>query len=214
MTEIILALFAIGVGAVFCFHGYRAMRVIFPLWGMVTGYWLGAQAVHLITGDSFLGTTLGIIVGIVFAILGALLAYLYFSAAILLFMGVVGFWLGSGIIELFGIRPGILSATVGIVLGVFFVLLGLVIRAPRLYLLIITAFAGAGLLVAGTLLLINVVDLQDFENGALAVVGDQRLFWRLAALGLALAGMAAQIVAADASDQQWAAEWKKAEVAK
>lgn len=213
MTEIVLAIFAIAVGVLFCFRGYFAMRLLFPLWGLVAGYWLGAELVHLITNDGFFGTTLSIVVGICFAILGALLAYAYFAVSVLLFMGLVGFWLGAGFVQLFGGDPGIISSLVGITLAAVFMFVGLIGSAPKVYLLFLTSFAGAGLTIAGTLLLINVVSLAEFEDGAFAVVGDQSLFWRLVALGLALAGLISQIVATQTLELQLAQEWKKAEVA-
>jgi hypothetical protein len=207
MTELVLAIFATAIGALFCFRGYFAMRILFPLWGLVAGYWAGAELVHLITDEGFFGTTLSIVVGICFALLGAILAYLYYSVAVLIFMGMVGFWLGAGFIQLFSGDPGIISSTVGIALGALFVFAGLVGNAPKMFLLILTSFAGSGLAVAGTLLLINVVSLQEFEDGPFAVVGDQGLFWRLVALGLAVAGLLSQTVAAQSAELQWAQEW-------
>lgn len=213
MTEIVLAIFAIAIGALFCFRGYFAMRILFPLWGLVAGYWLGAELVHLITDDGFFGTTLSIVVGIVFALLGAVLAYAYYAISVLLFMGFVGFWLGAGFVQLFSGDPGIISSLVGIALGAVFIFLGLLGSAPKIYLLILTAFGGAGLTVGGTLLLINVVSLAEFEDGPFAVVGDQGLFWRLVALGLAIVGLIAQMTAAQSLELRMAEEWKKVEAA-
>ncbi len=191
------------------------MRFLFPLWGIVAGYWLGSHLVDLITNDGLFNTTLSIIVGITFAILGAVFAYAYFAVAIILFMGVSGFWLGAGIIGLFGLDFGIVSAILGAVFAILFVAIGLLANAPRVYLFLVTSFSGAGLATAGVLLFIQLIELQDLENGAYAVLGDQSLFWKLVALTLAIAGLISQMSASQSSDIAWAKEWenqtKKAE---
>lgn len=212
MTEIAVGIFAILVGALFCFSGYKVMRILFPLWGLVAGYWAGAALVAAITGDGFLGTTMGIVVGVVFALIGALCAYLYYGISVLIFMGATGFWLGAGIITLLGFEPGIISSIVGISFGIAFVLAGLVINAPKTFLLFITAFAGAALSVAGALVLINVASLESLQDGAFAVISDHGIFWKLVVLGLGTTGLSSQLVGSSKEELQWQAEWKKATV--
>ena len=45
MDDILLGLLAVVVGAVFCFRGYFAMRIIIPIWGAFAGFVLGAGIV-------------------------------------------------------------------------------------------------------------------------------------------------------------------------
>ena len=61
MNDIVVGLVAILTGAVFCFRGYLAMRIIIPLWGAFAGFMLGAGIVA--TDAGFLATALGWIVG-------------------------------------------------------------------------------------------------------------------------------------------------------
>ncbi len=51
------------IGAGFCFRGYLAMRVIIPFWGAFAGFMLGAGLVDAIDDSGFLATLLGWLVG-------------------------------------------------------------------------------------------------------------------------------------------------------
>ena len=42
MEDVIFALLVILAGALFCFFGYLAFRIIIPIWGAVVGFSLGA----------------------------------------------------------------------------------------------------------------------------------------------------------------------------
>jgi hypothetical protein len=37
MNDVLIRPVAIAIGAVFCFRGYLAMRVMLPIWGLVLG---------------------------------------------------------------------------------------------------------------------------------------------------------------------------------
>lgn len=208
MQEVLISIFAIGVGALFCFAGYAMMRLLFPLWGLIAGYWLGAQLIYSVTDDGFLSTTLAVVTGIIFGVVGALLAYAYFSAAILLFMGIVGFWLGAGLFNLLGFDLGVVSALVGLALAITFVLAGLMYNAPKYYLLVITAFAGAALAISGVLVLINSVDIFALRDGAFNVVAESNLFWQLVWVAVGLAGFGSQVTASREAELNWEKEWK------
>ncbi len=207
MYEIVVAFFAMCIGAVFCFWGFKAMRILFPLWGLIAGYWLGAELIHAITGDGFFGTTLAVVVGICTAILGAILAYFYYAASIILFMGMVGYWLGAGFITLFGFHVGVISTLVGLAIGALFIIVAFIGNAPKVFLLFITAFGGAALMVAGALVLINRASLEDLEQGSFAVAFDHGWFWQLAVLGLGFIGYAAQLAASHDEEVKWSQEW-------
>jgi hypothetical protein len=77
VQDLILGLVAIAAGALFCFAGYLAFRLIIPLWGFFAGFAFGAGLISSITGDGFLRTLLGWAVGLGCALVFALLAYLF-----------------------------------------------------------------------------------------------------------------------------------------
>ncbi len=82
MTDVVLGILAVLAGAVFCFRGLPAMRIVIAFWGAFAGFGLGAALVAAIGGDSYLSTALGWVVGILVAILFAVLAYLYYAVAV------------------------------------------------------------------------------------------------------------------------------------
>ena len=71
MSDTVVGIIAILTGAVFCFRGYLAMRIIIPLWGSFAGFMLGAGITA--GADGFLGSALGWIVGIVMAVVFGLI---------------------------------------------------------------------------------------------------------------------------------------------
>jgi len=209
MHEIIVALFALGVGFLFSFYGYKAMRLLLPLWGLVAGYWLGAELVHAITGDGFFGTTLSIVTGIAFGLAGAILSYLFYVIAITVFMGMLGYWMGAGLLIAIGLDPGFLTALVGIVVGLALAGFSLRVRAPKYFLLFFTALAGAALMVSGLLLLGNVVDLSLLQNGPINLVTEQSWLWQLLWLGVAAFGFSTQLINSEIEEIVWSKEWEK-----
>ncbi len=60
MNDVVLALLAIAIGALFCFRGYLTMRVVIPIWGAFTGFALGAGLVAGVTDDGPAGERRGV----------------------------------------------------------------------------------------------------------------------------------------------------------
>ena len=63
MDDILIGIFALIVGLVFCFSGYFAMRVVIPIWGAFAGFMFGAGLVDNFTDEGFLASVLGWVVG-------------------------------------------------------------------------------------------------------------------------------------------------------
>ena len=57
LAAITLALFAVLLGAAFCFAGYRFFLVMLPIWGFFGGFWIGATVG--IFGAGLLGAVVG-----------------------------------------------------------------------------------------------------------------------------------------------------------
>lgn len=208
MQDVVVALFALGIGLLFCFYGYNLMRILFPLWGLVAGYWFGARMVQLITGDGVFSTALGIAVGVVCGLVAAVLAYLYYAVAIVLFMGVVGYWLGVGLLKLIGINQGVLSTLVGLALGAVLILGSIFVNMPKVVLLVLTAFAGAALMVAAVLLVARVIDLPTLQDGAVNAVASQSWVWKVLWAGIGLVGLLTQVTSTHQQELAWASEWE------
>ncbi len=208
MHEVVVALFALGIGILFSFYGFKAMRLLLPLWGLVAGYWLGAELVHAITGDGFFGTTLSIVTGVVFGLVGAVLSYLFYAVAITVFMGMIGYWLGAGLLIAVGVDPGFLTALVGILSAVLLAGFSLLMRAPKYFLLFFTALAGSALMVSSLLLLGGAVDLPALKDGPINVVAEQSWIWQILWLGVAAIGLSTQMIDSEKEETAWINEWK------
>ncbi len=191
--RIIFALLSGLIGLVLIFGGYRLARLIIPLWGFVAGLSLGGAVIAALAGTPFLATVLGLIIGIVLGLLFAIFAYLYFSLAVVILIGSLGYWAGSNFIEILGFHAGFLSTVVGLLLGIVVGIFALLTNAPKYVLILITSIAGAIATVAGILLLFNVVPLSEFSYSAAHVKIDSSLAWSILALVLAIVGVAFQV---------------------
>lgn len=206
MKEVFFALISVLLGVALTFGGYRLARIIIPLWGFFAGFTLGASGTSDALNSSFIGTTLGIVVGFFVGLLFALLAYFFFSLAIILFTASLGYWLGTSIILFFGFNKGFLSATVGIVLGIVFGLVALFGNFTKYYLMIVTAFGGAVVAFGGVLLLFNKIELDAFNYAAASQAVSSSWFLALAALVVGVVGLVFQVrTNQDYELEQWGA---------
>ena len=147
LATITLALFAVFLGAAILLAGYRFFLVMLPIWGFFGGLWLGAYVVTLIFGTGFLATTTGLVVGFVVGIVGAVLSYLFYMVGVLIIAGAFGGSLASGIMGALGFDPGLIMAIVSIVAALIAAGLTLLLNLQKLVLIVLTAMAGAVLVV-------------------------------------------------------------------
>lgn len=194
MKDVIVGIIIILIGALFCFRGWLAMRVVIPLWGAFAGFILGAALIQGWTGDGFLSTAFSWIIGIVFAIVFFFLAYLYFEVSVIVAMAFIGFAVGVAVMSAFGVTWDWVLIVVGIAVGLALGLLAVVTDLPMGVLTVVSAFGGATAITAGVMLIVGTVDLDDFDNGITTkdVISDNP-WWYVFYLGLAIVGIAAQI---------------------
>ncbi|MDH6680803.1 hypothetical protein M2284_005033 [Rhodococcus sp. LBL1] len=193
MSDIVIGILAIVVGAVFCFRGVPAMRFVIALWGAFAGLNLGAGLVSAITGDSYLGTALGWMVGILVAVLFSVLAYLYYAVAVTLMMASVGFALGTAATVAVGVTWDWVIVTVGVILGVALAVLTLAVDLPAALLVVVSVLGGAVAIVGGAMLLTGVLDTADFDDTSITETVGDGWWWYALYLVLVVAGVIAQL---------------------
>ncbi|GAB2650403.1 DUF4203 domain-containing protein [Prescottella soli] len=193
MSDIVIGILAIVVGAVFCFRGVPAMRFVIALWGAFAGLNLGAGLVSAITGDNYLGTVLGWIVGVLVAVLFSVLAYLYYAVAVTLMMASVGFALGTAATVAVGVTWDWVIVTVGVILGVALAVLTLAVDLPAALLVVVSVLGGAVAIVGGAMLLTGVLDTADFDDTSTTETIGDGWWWYALYLVLVVAGMVAQL---------------------
>jgi len=212
MNDIVVGIIAILTGAVFCFRGYLAMRIVIPLWGAFAGFMLGAG---IVTGDDgFLATALGWIVGLAVAVVFGLIAYLYYEVAVLIGMTAIGFVLGTSVMAALGVTWSWVIVLSGIALAAALAFVALVGDVPMLLLTILTAVAGASTIVAGTMLLVGTVDLDDFDSASTTEALTDAWWWYAIHLALVVAGMIIQLSDVDRRRESLREAWATPALAK
>lgn len=194
MKEIIFALLAGGIGFGLLFFGYKFARIFIPLWAFFAGFSLGAAGVADATNQAFLGTVMGFVIGLVIGLVFALLAYFFYSLAVVLLGANLGYFIGTSFVSFLGIDKGFISATVGIVLGVIFALLTIGFNAAKYLLIGLTSLAGSVAIVGGVLLLFGQIELTAFDYTTAKAVIDSSWIWSIVTAMLFAFGLAVQYV--------------------
>lgn len=191
MSEIITGVLAVLLGLLLCFRGSGALRILLALWGAFIGFGVGAVAVAGLTGEEYLGTVVGWAGAIIGALVFAALAYLFYAVAVVLGFGAMGFVLGQTVAAAVGAEePWVLTA-VGVVAGVVLALLAIATNLPELVLIVLSAFAGASITVAGLMVLLDMLDVESLV-GAHVSVADHPA-WYIGHLVLAVVGILVQL---------------------
>jgi hypothetical protein len=192
--RLLMALLSLGVGTALVLVGYRLARAILPLMGFILGMSFGGAIIADLAGTVFLGTALGIFIGITSGLILAAMAYFYYYAAVILVAASLGYWVGSGLISLLGFSPGFLSALVGVAAGVLAGVISVVGNAPKYVLITLTSLAGAVTTVGGILLLFNKIPLDIYSYTTAKVALSNSFIWTVVALGLFVTGLISQVV--------------------
>ena len=192
VDDILLGIVALVFGAAFCFRGYLAMRVVIPLWGALIGFWLGAGLAATITGETFLATALTWVAGFIVALVFGFLAYLYYEISVILSMAGIGYALGATLAATLGITWSWAILLSGIAAGAVLAILALAIDLPMTLLTILTAFAGASVVVGGLMLVLGTVNVADADADRVAVTLTSSPWWFAVYVALAITGMVIQ----------------------
>lgn len=192
MVEIILGLVAILAGLLFCFGGAPLMRVVLTIWGAVAGFGVGSGLVAHFTGDHFLATALGWIVGLVLALTFAILAYLYYFVAVIVAMGSAGFAVGGAVMAAMGVTWNWVVIVIAVAVGTVFAVAAIVADLPLLLLQVISAMGGAAVAVAGLMLTLGSIDVEEFAGGGYLSIVRENWWWWLIYMSVAVLGILAQ----------------------
>ncbi len=170
MERLLVGLIAVGVGALIAAYGARGFFLLLPLFGFIVGFGVGAQIVTAIFGDGFFSTLTSWVAGFIVGAVFAVLAGLWWWAAVVILFGVVGYELGSGLLIAIGLDPGLITFIAGLVVGVGLAVIAIVLDAPTLLVAAVTALGGSAYLVAGVYLLLDQITVQQLQNGPLGAL--------------------------------------------
>lgn len=192
MQDIVVGLIALFAGSVFCFSGYRAFRLVIPIWGAFAGFGVGAGAVAAVSGDAVLAKPVGWLVGVALAVVFALLAYLYYEVAVIVTMGSLGFLLGSSAMVALGVGWNWLVILVALVVSIAFAVFAMATNLPRIVLVVVSATAGATAMVGGGMLLTGALETADFTRQYVSERINDDWWWYVAYAFLVVLGILAQ----------------------
>ena len=209
MSDVVVGVLAILVGALFCFRGFLAMRIVIPIWGSFVGFFLGAGLVDAGSDSGFLENALAWFVAFGLAVLFGAIAYAYYEICVALALGAIGFTLGTSLMVALGVTWSWLIVLVGVILGVLLAVLAIVGDLPAVILIVLTALAGSSAVIVGIMLLTNTIDTESLGVASTTEEIDDDWWWYVGYLALAVAGLVAQVSdsarRAESLRQQWAA---------
>lgn len=208
MNDVVLALLAIAIGALFCFRGYLTMRIVIPIWGAFTGFALGAGLVAGATGDGLLSSFGAWAAGVGLALVFGLLAYAYYEVSIIIGMAAVGFALGSTLMVGLNVEWTWLIMLVGIVVATLLAVVAVVGSLPMLLLTILSALAGSSAMVGGVMLLTGAFDGDDLTRSSVVERIDESPAWWLLYFVLAIVGVASQMRTLESMQATLREQWE------
>lgn len=195
MESFLVGLAGILGGTLVALFGVRVFYLLLPLWAFLAGVVIGGDVVAVVLGDGFLATATGWIAGLGLGVVLALLAGLWFWAAVLVLAAGAGWALGGGIAVALGMDAGLLWLAAGLAGAVLLVVLAIAVNAPTLLVAVLTSFGGAAYAVAGALLALGRLGLADLDGGAVAALRGYPLSV-VAWLVLSVAALAYQLMEA------------------
>jgi hypothetical protein len=193
MADIVLGVLAIIAGGALLLAGQFVLRLVIPIWGFFAGFAFGAGIVAEFADEHFLGTVLGWALGLLFAVIFAVLAYFFFWIGIVIAMGMAGFAIGSGLILALGFSWDWVAALVGLALGIVFGLVSAFANVPMIVLVLIGSVAGAVGVTGGLMLLVGSLNSSDFTEGDFTDRVSNSFGWGLLVLVLAIVGIVVQL---------------------
>ncbi len=195
MEDMVIGLVALFAGSVFCYSGYRAFRVIIPIWGAFTGFAAGAGLISALTGDALLAKPIGWVLGLILALGFSVLAYLYYEVAVVLTMGSVGFMAGSALMTALGVSWNWLIVLVAVAVSLVFAVFAITTNFPRIVLVVVSATAGATAMVAGGMLLTGALETADLTRSYVTERIHDDWWWYLGYAFLVISGILSQAAA-------------------
>lgn len=198
--EILIGILLIVIGLAVAFFGLRFWFILLPIFGAVTGFYLGARVIQDLFGTGFLSTGVSWIVGIVLAIGFALLSWFVWYAGAIIMAGAVGASLFSGIMHALFTNPwGWTLFIIALIGAILFAAIALFLNLPIYIVIVNSALGGASLAVAGLMTVLGMITITELANGASVATVDEARFqgagwlWVILWIIVAILGMLYQL---------------------
>jgi len=192
LETIVMALALLVTGAAFCFGGYKWFMILLPVWGFITGFFVGAYAVSNVYGQSLLSIAVLGVAGVILGLIFAVIAYLLFPAAVILLGASLGYTAGWTIMTSLGFDPGLIPIAIGIVGAILIAVLAIRFHLPKYVIMVSTALLGSIGIIIAVLLLIGEISLGEFDLGLTQYLTGESATWPIVWVALAAVGMLVQ----------------------
>lgn len=141
------------IGAALLFNGYRWFRILLPIWAFFVGTSAVTALVSGIFGQNFFSTAIACIPAVLVGLVFAVLSYVWWSIAVAFWAGSVGFALFGGLLSALGINGWFILLLAGIAGAILFVILAMRTELKKFLPILLTAAAGATMILSAVLLL-------------------------------------------------------------
>lgn len=195
---VLVSLLMLSLGLATCFAGFRLFVILLPIWGFFAGFMVTAQGIQQLFGGGFLATVISWVAAVAIGALFAVMAYFFYYAAIVVLAATVGYELGVGLMIGFGVNTGFIQFIVGAILAAALSVAVVVFNLPRVFIVVLTALAGASIILTGVLVAFGVISLPALNMGLVGAFVRTSWFWFLAYVAIVVAGIAAQMAVPDA----------------
>ena len=179
---IILATALILLGGISALIGVKLFRVLLPLVGFIAGTMVGFGGVQAVFGTGAVSTTIAVIMAVIVGSIMALLSFLFYEIAIV----VLSIIIGASFMTYLGVAIGLENAgfilfLLGLAGGILGFMVAMFNNLSVSFIIAATSMLGVGYILAGVLLIVGAVTLDNLSNGGIipAVVEtvDQSFLW-------------------------------------
>lgn len=176
------------------FGGYRFFLFLLPIWGFFFGFGLGAHAVQALFGNGLFADVTSWVVGFVVALIFAVASYLFYAAAVALVAGGLGYMIGVGLMDLFGLNGlEFITFVVALVLAVALIIVTFRFNLQKYVIIAATAIGGAAIAVGVILLGVQGFSITQLAEHPVRLLFQAAPFMGIVFLALAIFGIVAQI---------------------
>jgi hypothetical protein len=166
LEQVLIGILLICIGFISLAAGYRLVRLLLPVIGFVIGFAIGVGIVEAITGEGLGASLLAGLVGAGVGILLAILAYAFYTFAVLVLAVAVGAGLTAATMIALGFQAGSPAVAIAAMLGgLALALLTLFFKLEQIFLVILTAVFGAAVMMTGAALALGRIPLSVVGSG-------------------------------------------------
>lgn len=189
-----MTIIALLFATVLIFGGYRFFLFLLPIWGFFAGFVLGSSAVQALFSTGLFATATSWVVGFVVGAFFALASYFFYAAAVAVAAGILGYMLGVGIMDLFGLNGlALITFIVAIVLAIGAVLVTFRFNLQKYVIIAATSIGGAALVVGTILLGVGGASLVKLAESPVRLLWQTSPFMAIVFVLLAIAGIVVQV---------------------